>query len=242
MLSAFVSCILWGLIEIMTSFRTGSSSHVMDEKPGREQMKQLVLRSGTDEDMKRSLGFVTSKWGQEKIKELWMWPLTAYLIFFSSWIDIRKHHRQKKRNLVVIWGGNGYDCDNTTQDGWQPCAVLYRTGICHHHAAIFHHLKLTEEKFRNGCGVGVSPSPLPTTIESLGAEGAWPARAKPWTWCFTTVHSIGCNVGWRSSWWVAVGRWCGLGGLVVGIEEQYMKQISSMDLFVMLILIFIWYI
>ena len=45
----------------MTSFRTGSSSHVMDEKPGREQMKQLVLRSGTDEDMKRSLGFVTLK-------------------------------------------------------------------------------------------------------------------------------------------------------------------------------------
>lgn len=81
-----------------------------------------------------------------------MWPLFAYLIFFPSWIDVRKHFRQKKRNLVVIWGGNDYDCDNSTQDGWQPCVVLYRTGICHHHGVILHHLKLTEEKSRNGCG------------------------------------------------------------------------------------------
>lgn len=122
----------------------------MDEKPGREQMKQLVLRSGTDEDMKRSLGFVTSKWGQEQIKELWMWPLFAYLIFFSSWIDIRKHFRKKRGTLW--WSGVAMIMIVTAQDGWQPCVVLYRTGICHHHGVILHHLKLTEEKSRNGCG------------------------------------------------------------------------------------------
>ena len=71
-------------------------------------------------------------------------------VFFSSWIDIRKHFGKKRGTLW--WFGVAMIMIVTTQDGWQPCVVLYRTGICHHHAAIFHHLKLKEAKYPNGCG------------------------------------------------------------------------------------------
>ena len=107
-------------------------------------------RSWTDEAIGTSFW---DRWRHEEILGLrFMECDLCLLTWFSSQAGLIFGSTFAKKRGTLWWFGVAMIMIVTTQDGWQPCVVLYRTGICHHHGVILHHLKLTEKKYPNGCG------------------------------------------------------------------------------------------